>query len=176
MYKYKIIRSDRKTLSLQVTGECEIIVRAPKRYSERKIEKFISEHEDWLEKALARQQSVKDSKIELSDDDIKYLKKLAGEILPKKVEYYASVMGVEPQNVKITSAQKRFGSCSSKNNICFSYILMLYSEEAVDYVVVHELAHTVHHDHSRQFYAFVENVLPDYRKREKLLNGPQKMP
>lgn len=176
MYEYKIIRSDRKTLSLQVNEDCEIIVRAPKYCSDLKIKKFLSEHEDWLEKALTKQQTVRDTKLTLSDDDIKYLKKLAGEVLPKKVEYYAGIMGAEPLNVKITSAQKRFGSCSSKNNICFSYMLMLYPDEAVNYVVVHELAHTVHHDHSRNFYNFVENVMPDYREREKMLKGPQIMP
>lgn len=176
MYEYKIIRSKRKTLAVQVTENCEIIVRAPYLCPERKIKKFLDEHEEWLEKALSKQQEVRNSKIKLTDDDIKYLKKLAGEVLPRKVEYYAAIMGVHPENVKITSAQKRFGSCSGKNNICFSYMLMLYPEEAVDYVVVHELAHTVHHNHSRDFYSLIEKILPDYRKREKLLRGPQIMP
>ena len=78
-------------------------------------------------------------------------------------------MGVSYGTVKITSAQKRFGSCSAKNNICFSYILMQYPIEAIEYVVVHELAHTVHHDHSKAFYALIEKYMPDYKQREKLL-------
>ena len=78
-------------------------------------------------------------------------------------------MGVEYGSVKITSAQKRFGSCSGKNNICYSYILMQYPIEAIEYVVVHELAHTVHHDHSRDFYNLIAEYMPDYKQREKLL-------
>lgn len=176
MYEYTLIRSDRKTIALQVTESCEIIVRAPKRYSQRKIDKFVSEHSEWLEKAVRKQQTVKDGKKDLSDEEIKKLKKLAGEILPKKTEYYAKLMRAKYSGVKITSAQKRFGSCNGKNGICYSYILMLYPEEAIDYVVVHELAHTFQHDHSRSFYAVIESVMPDYNKREKLLKGSQKMP
>lgn len=78
-------------------------------------------------------------------------------------------MGVSPTGIKITSAKKRFGSCSGKNSLCFSFMLMQYPEEAVDYVVVHELAHIRHHNHSRDFYRFIEKYMPDYKEREKLL-------
>ena len=78
-------------------------------------------------------------------------------------------MGVEYSGVKITSAKTRYGSCSAENSICFSYLLMLKPLRAVDYVVVHELAHTVHHNHSRQFYALIEKYMPDYKERIKEL-------
>ncbi|MBR5506725.1 MAG: M48 family metallopeptidase [Clostridia bacterium] len=90
-------------------------------------------------------------------------------MIPPKVEYYSRIMGVKPSSVKITSAHSRFGSCSGKNAICFSYILMCYPEEAIDYVVVHELAHIKHHNHSRSFYNFIGKFMPDYKQREKLL-------
>ena len=80
-----------------------------------------------------------------------------------------AIMGVVPTSVKITAARTRFGSCSGKNGICFSLYLMQYPEEAIDYVVVHELAHIRHHDHSSAFYAEVAKVMPDYRVRMKLL-------
>ena len=97
------------------------------------------------------------------------LKAQAKVILKDKVDYYSQLMGVEAQSVKITSARKRFGSCNSKGSICFSYRLMLYPEEAIDYVVVHELAHLLELNHSKRFYDIVSNVLPDYKKREKML-------
>ena len=78
-------------------------------------------------------------------------------------------MGVEYGTVKITSAQKRFGSCSGKNNICYSYILMQYPIEAIEYVVVHELCHLVHMDHSPAFWAEVERIMPNYRTWKKWL-------
>lgn len=174
--EYSIIRSNRKTLAVQITQDCEIIVRAPKLCSQRKIDKFLSEHSEWIENALKKQQKIKDGKVELNDETIAELKALAKKILTEKTAYFAKIMGVEYGSVKITSAQKRFGSCNGKNNICFSYILMLYPERAIDYVVVHELAHTVHHDHSRLFYKCIEAVMPDYQEREKLLKGAQKIP
>ena len=78
-------------------------------------------------------------------------------------------MGLTPTGIRITSARTRFGSCSGKNSICFSWRLMLYPPEAIDYVVVHELAHIRHHDHSPAFYALVERYMSDWRDRMKLL-------
>ena len=78
-------------------------------------------------------------------------------------------MGLVPAGIKITSARTRFGSCSGKNSICFSWRLMLYPPEAIDYVIVHELAHIRHHDHSPAFYALIEQHLPDWKVRMKLL-------
>lgn len=176
MYSYRIIRSNRKTLAIQVTENGEIIVRAPYLCTDKKIKRFIEANSEWLDKTLLKQKQSAERKIELSDNDIKYLKKLAKEILPQRVNYYAEIMGVKPESIKITSAQKRFGSCSGKNNICFSYMVMLYPPEAIDYVVVHELSHIVHHNHSKSFYALVESILPDYKTREKMLKGSQKMP
>ena len=78
-------------------------------------------------------------------------------------------MGIKYGRITIASAKTRFGSCSSKGNISYSYRLMMYPEEAIDYVVVHELAHRIEMNHSPRFYAIVERILPDYKKRRKLL-------
>ena len=102
------------------------------------------------------------------------LKLKAKEIIPQKVEHFAKIMNLKPTSVKITSAQKRFGSCSGKNSLCFSYILMQYPEKAIDYVVVHELAHIVHKNHSKDFYKLIATYLPDYKERIKLLKSPIK--
>ena len=90
-------------------------------------------------------------------------------ILPPKIEHYAALMGVHPTRVTITGARTRFGSCSGKNAISFSWQLMQYPEEAIDYVVVHELAHIRHHDHSAAFYRFIASVMPDHEARRALL-------
>lgn len=176
MFEYKIVRSNRKTLALQINADGEIIVRAPQRVSDRKIAKFVEANSEWIEKNCKKINDRKADRVELAEDDIKKLKKLAKEYLPPKVEYYANLMGVNYTSVKITSAKTRFGSCSGKNSICFSYILMLYPEKAIDYVVIHELAHTVHHNHSKQFYEMIEKYMPDYKSAEKMLKGPQYLP
>ena len=90
-------------------------------------------------------------------------------ILPPKIEHYAALMGVAPTRVTITGARTRFGSCSGRNAISFSWRLMQYPEEAIDYVVVHELAHIRHHDHSAAFYRFIASVMPDHKARRALL-------
>ena len=90
-------------------------------------------------------------------------------ILPEKVDHYAKSMGLQPSGITITGARTRFGSCSPKNRLCFSWRLVAYPEEAIDYVVVHELAHIVHRNHGPEFHALVERILPDHRKRRELL-------
>ena len=105
----------------------------------------------------------------LTDADIKKLRHQANKVLSEKTAYYANIMGLKYGRITITSAKTRFGSCSGKGNIAYSYRLMLYPEEAIDYVVVHELAHIVEMNHSPVFYSIVARVLPDYKSRAKLL-------
>ena len=93
------------------------------------------------------------------------------EYLPRRVAYWAARMDVMPTGLRITSARTRWGSCSGKNSLCFSLFLMRYPPEAIDAVVVHELAHIRHHDHSPAFYAEVERYLPDWRARRELLKN-----
>ena len=85
------------------------------------------------------------------------------------MEQYAGLMGLRPAGISITGARKRFGSCSAKNRICFSWRLMQYPEAAIDYVVVHELAHIRHKDHSPAFYDCIARILPDWQERRALL-------
>lgn len=167
--EYTLIRSKRKTVALQINSEGELTVRAPLHYSERRIKKLIGVHSAWIEKKKAESIERKRNHPELTEEEIDGFKRQAKALLPDLTERYAAIMGVSYGTVKITSAQKRFGSCSGKNNICYSYILMQYPIEAIEYVVVHELAHTVHHNHSREFYDLIAKYLPDYKQREKLL-------
>ena len=169
MDEIKIIRSNRKSISLQVDENCRIIVRAPIWCTRRKIDKFINEKQDWLSKALEKQQRRAEKLSDLDEAKIKELKKYALEYLPERLDYYSKIMNVSYTGFKVTSARKRFGSCSGNNSLCFSYMLMLYPKEAIDYVVVHELAHIRYKNHQKEFYDFISTVLPDYKEREKLL-------
>lgn len=168
---YRLIRSKRKTLALEVTKSGEIIVRAPMRCPERTISDFIRKHEKWLSEKLAAVETRRQNHPEPDEERIEKLREAAKSLLPERVAYFAEIMNVKPAGVKITSAKTRFGSCSGKNSICFSYRLMDYPPDAVDYVVVHELAHIVHKNHGADFYKLIESVMPDYKRREKLLRG-----
>lgn len=168
---YKIVRSNRRTLALEIKKNGEIIVRSPKHTPLDTILKFVSDHEGWLLKNLQKVLERKANFSEPTEQEIVELKRKAKDILPKKVEFYSALTGLTCQGVKITSAKTRFGSCNGKNSICFSYHLMRYPEEAIDYVVLHELAHTKHHDHSKRFWGLVAQYMPDYKKRRELLKG-----
>lgn len=163
-----IVRAKRKTMSMSVNDDLQAVVRAPYSVSEKVIREFVKSNSSWLEKAVARKQKQLE-RYDVSEKEKAELKALAQQVIPERVEYYSALMELYPTGVKITSAEKRFGSCNGKNSLCFSYFLMKYPMEAVDYVVVHELAHIRHHNHSREFYNLIEKYLPDYKKREGLL-------
>ena len=165
---YKIVYSGRKTISLCVK-DGELVVKAPYRTTRQRIEGVIASHESWINKHITRQKENIKKYGNLTDDKIAELKKIAKKILPEKVAHFASLMGLKYGRITITSAKTRFGSCSSKGNIAFSYRLMMYPEAAIDYVVVHELAHLKEMNHSSAFYKIVESVLPDYKERRRLL-------
>ena len=166
---YTLVRSRRRTLAIEVTREGAVVVRAPLRCPQRDIDAFVERRRAWLEGALARQKERLAKHPPLTAAEIEALRRRAREELPGRVAHWAGVMGLVPAAVKITAARTRFGSCSGKNSLCFSLYLMQYPPEAIDAVVVHELCHMRHRNHSPAFYAEVARWLPDYREREKLL-------
>ncbi len=174
--EYTVIKSKRKSLSITIDDNCNIIVKAPNWINKKVIDDFVFKNSEWINKAVQRKEVELNNKITLAPEEIATLKKAAEYVLCDKVSYYAEIMKVFPTDVKITSAKKRFGSCSGKNSICFSYLLMLYPDDAIDYVVVHELAHIKHHNHGKDFYNLIKEVMPDYKDREKMLNSKQKIP
>ena len=168
---YELIRSDRRTMSVEVDSSGYVLVRAPRLMPKWRIDAFVAERRDWIERAKARQAQRQAKLPDIREEDKPLYVKRAKAILPGKIEYYAKRMGVQPTGLTITSAKTRFGSCSGRNRLSFSWRLMAYPEAAIDYVVVHELAHIRYKDHSRAFYGFIESVLPDYRDRIRILKG-----
>ena len=166
--KYSVIYSDRKTVTLTVK-DGDVIIKAPRKIKKRELVKIIEKHREWIAKALEREKQKREKYENLTEAEIKVLKKEAKKYLSEKCEYFASIMGLSYNRITITSAKTRFGSCSSSKNISFSYRLMLYPEPAREYVVVHELAHLKEMNHSPNFYAIIEKILPDYKERKKLL-------
>lgn len=160
--EYTILRSNRRTLALEVKRDGSVWVRAPFVCRTGEIEKFVCSHQKWIEKARLRQ-SKRTDPAELSEAEIAALRQKAKEILPERVRYFSELTGLSPVSVKITSAKTRFGSCSGKNAICFSLYLMRFSDKAIDYVVLHELAHIKYKNHSAAFYSYIERFMPDYK-------------
>jgi predicted metal-dependent hydrolase len=90
-------------------------------------------------------------------------------ILEARVAYFANKFQIAVGRVRITSAQTRWGSCSPNGDLNFSWRLVIAPPDIIDYVVVHELAHILHHNHSLRFWDLVEKWMPDYRKRKAQL-------
>lgn len=212
-FDYKIIQSNRKTIALVISDKGELIIRVPKRTSERIIKEVMEERKDWItEKLYKMKQSIrrfprlqletsesilfmgegyeivlndskrvvlKDEKILIPDIPqrreylIRFYKKMAKQILTEKTEYYANIMDIQYNQTKITSAKGRWGSCNSEGTICYSWYLLMCPNKVIDYVIVHELCHRLHMDHSITFWECVERVLPDYKIRRKWLRDNQ---
>lgn len=168
---YEIRRSRRKTVAITVTGDARVLVRAPLRLPQREIDGFVQKHIAWIEKHLALQreriQNAEHNRLDETDE--RALRETAAQVLPERVAYYAGVMHVSPAGIRVTGAKRRWGSCSSQNRLCFSYRTALLPPEALDYIVVHELAHIREKNHGPRFYAEVAAILPDYRERVALV-------
>lgn len=169
MVPYKLIRSERKSLSLRINEALEVVVRAPSRIPQPMIDQFVRNNTSWIIENTEKTKVHMQKHPLPTEQMINELKQSASEYIPGRVEYYARIMGLEPAGISITAAKTRFGSCSSKDRVCFSCLVMRYPKEAIDYVIVHELAHIVHKNHGKAFYALIERILPDYHVRVKML-------
>ena len=168
MAAYTLIRSSRKTVAVQVTAEGEVVVRAPRLCPKHKIEAFLRQKEPWIR---AQQQKIAQSPRgpALTEAEHKLLVKEAKGWFARRTAWFAPLVGVTYGSVTIRTQKTRWGSCTGKGDLNFNCLLMLAPEEVRDYVVVHELCHRRHMDHSSAFWTEVERILPDYRLHRKWL-------
>ena len=165
--EYKTIRSGRKTLSVEI--KCgEIIVRAPLFAKDAEIEAFLMRHKRWIENQKAKQKELENT-APLTKSDIEALADKALRVIPARVKYYAEKTGVKYGKITIRNQRTKWGSCSAKGNLNFNCLLMLAPPEVTDAIVVHELCHIKHMNHSKEFYGEVLKVFPEYRAAEKWL-------
>jgi len=169
MIRYRVIRSSRKSLSLEIGDELEVLVRAPHRACEAYIEAFVQKNSAWLERKLVARRAFLAQHPEPSEAQMQDLMNRARELIPGRVAYFSQIMGVVPREIRYTRNRTRVGSCTGCNKISFSCRLMGYPPEVLDYVVVHELAHITHKNHGPHFWAVVASVLPNYRVLRKML-------
>lgn len=176
-WKATLVRSDRKTMSVQIKPDGTVLVRAPRKLPDREIQRFLREKTDWIEKNLAKVENINRAgeQAPLSMEEIRTLADRALREIPPRVREFAARMGVSYGRITIRNQRGRWGSCSGAGNLNFNCLLMLAPEEVLDYVIVHELAHRKEMNHSSAFWAQVEAVLPDYREREKWLKDQGKI-
>ena len=174
---YTLIRSDRRSMQIQIepfTGE--ILLRIPRRTAQKTAEDFLKRNLTAVLASVSRAKNMKPSGMDtvLSENTIRELKVQAAEYIPDRVRYWTQQLGLAmPDKISYTAAQKRFGSCrkypDGRVHLCFSYRLMQYPADAVDAVVLHEVAHMRYLAHSDAFYALILSHMPDYHTRHAKL-------
>ena len=164
--EYRIIRSSRRTVAIQITPAGEVLVRCPNRMKNADIDRFVLSRRGWIEGHLAK---MPPAPPKLRPEDVKALAEQARADLPRRAAYFAPLVGVTYGRIAIRSQKTRWGSCSSRGNLNFNCLLMRTPPEIRDYVVVHELCHRKELNHSVRFWSLVENIMPDYKIRRKWL-------
>lgn len=203
----RIIRSNRKTVSLTVTKDGEVVLRAPLRAGEAFLTAFLKKHEGWIE---ARKRALSLApKLDLSDGGIlvlfgarypiktgrprilsgavflpeegreealvRLIKKFSLRVMEELTSAIALKYGFTFRSVRISSARGRWGSCNREGKIAYTFRVAFLPPALCEYVVVHELAHTVVFDHSPAFWREVERVLPDWKTRRRALKQSRVM-
>ena len=166
-FPYRIIRSSRKTLAIQVSVSGQVTVRAPHTMPDSTIHRFLSQKESWILKhlshAASRPAQPQAENPPLSEFRRSYYMESARKIFKRKAAAYARKMGVTYGRITIREQKTRWGSCSSRGTLSFNYRLIYGPAGPLDYVVVHELCHLTHMNHSKDFWNMVERIMPDYR-------------
>lgn len=175
-YEIEVIRSKRKTVALEIKRDLRLILRAPEKMRAKDIDAFINKNRGWIDKHMAsmRQKLEKENQIPLepfTKKQLEALKEQAKEILKEKAEYYADLLGVTYNKITIKHQISRWGSCSGKGNLNFNCLLMLCPDEVQNYVVVHELCHRKHLNHSTAYWSEVARIMPEYKTHREWLKN-----
>ncbi|GAA9543452.1 M48 family metallopeptidase [Helicobacter pylori] len=173
-----------KTLSLNITPSLEVILKMPDSCSQARASAFLKEQKAWLQKTLSAMQKkysllhsqtyqnkilVFDEEKNANDYTLTELKKILKTYLEQKLPLSAQKMQTSYTHFSIRNNAKVLGSCSYHNRLSFALLLVCAQKEAIDYVIIHELAHTIHKNHSKNFWRCVEIFCPNYRAlRERL--------
>ena len=170
---YKLIRSKRKSIAIEIDRAGTVTIRAPYRMPNVVVKSFIEDKQDWIRKHIqkAQEMSLEATDIEpLTGEELDRLYDEAKKDISKRVRYYAELMKVDYGRITIRCQKTRWGSCSAKGNLNFNCLLMLAPSDVRDYVIIHELAHRKHMNHSKDFWKEVEIMIPDYKEKRKWLN------
>lgn len=165
---YKLIRSKRRTIALQVNSSAELVVRAPRFVTKRVIENFIDEKRSWIIDKLdikRRQKEILENhREEKTENWCKEQKKRARLVFKNRIEYFEGLTGLKVNKLRLSSAKTRWGSCSFNGTISLVWRLIMAPTEVLDYVVLHEIMHLKHANHSKEYWNALEEYMPDYKK------------
>lgn len=161
--QYTLIRAHKRTLSLQVNKEGQLIARAPYLMPKFLIDRFVKDKVKWVEKRLKEMQKPIDPKTEhFTEDALK-------EFIHKELTKYSALMGLKYTGVRFTRVHTYWGTCAPSGVLSFNLALRYTPAEAVSYVVVHELAHLRWKGHGKRFWEMVTKYYPKTNEMRRLL-------
>lgn len=166
-YNVEVRRSKRKSATIKITADMQIVVFVPLYVSDNEIERMVISKSKWIDEHMLKVQSTIDERSKLEKITFEQVKELADqavEYIPKRVKYYAEKENFVYNKITIKNLVSRWGSCSTKGNLNFNCLLMLTPDYVIDYIVVHELCHLREMNHSEKFWAEVEKIMPDYQR------------
>ena len=160
---YTLQRSKIKNLYIYIKNG-EVIIKAPLKFSNEEIQEFVNKKSKWiynsLNKNCERLKKEKEEKIEKEDVD-RLVK-----IVKENIDKYSKI---SPKKVRIKELKYAWGSCSTNKNISINLKLATKDENAIKYVVLHEMCHLIYMNHSKSFWKLVEKNMPEYKEYKKLL-------
>ncbi len=161
---YQIINSKIKNMYIYIK-DGNVIVKVPNKLKERYAIDFVNQKSKWIYKKIKESESQKGKNTTVEQKDIDKLET----IVMQSVEEYSNMIGVRPNKVKLKNIKYAWGSCSSKKNISINVQLAKKSEMEIKYVVLHEMCHLKHMNHSKAFWDLVETYMPNYKIYRKSL-------
>ena len=165
---YTLVKSSRRrTISIQIGAGGKMTVRCPYFASKWMVDSFLKEKQDWIYKTFIHSQIPSEKKEDPAL--INKHKKYSRKIFESRVAYFQQFTGGNYISITIRDQKTRWGSCSGRGTLSFNWRLILAPPEILDYVVVHELCHLTHMNHSKEFWNLVGSVIPDYKTRRKWL-------
>jgi len=170
-FEYEIIKRPRlRSLKIVIQKNQEVQVLIPKSrlyvITQKQIEKILAEKFEFIMKARKQYGEKSKRQPELFNNSREHYyqhREMARELIQSKVDYYCRRYGFKYGRISIRNQRTRWGSCSAKGNLNFSYRLLFLLPEEQDYIVVHELCHLKEQNHSYRFWGLVEEILPNYK-------------
>ncbi len=164
----KSLRSRRLRVSVSAGGT--LAVSAPVWVSSRFIERFLTEHAEWIERAVERFRRIGIHPLSRGGKrEYARYKEVARTLATERLAYFNQSYGFLYYQISIRNQKTRWGSCSKQGNLSFNYRIALLPTELADYVILHELCHLGAFDHSARFWSLVARMMPDYRERRRAL-------
>lgn len=162
-------------LSMRVVKNGDIHVSAPIGTPRARVEQFINEHHDWIEKAKAHAHSRQEQREAFfaqlplkTKTEIAQAKEQIDSLVAPMVAAHAEEMGVDVSSISYKRMISRWGMCNVRNkSICFSLYLLLLPEWCIEHVVVHELCHLLEPSHNARFHALMDRYYPRWREANR---------